>query len=105
MATQSIRLGVLAAVLALVGAATVRVSAPAEAAADPDIEAQLVVYEINRARRNPSAFAAEVSMTLPSEVLPRPPMAINASLQASSDLKANEMAEYRYFSHQSQVTA
>jgi hypothetical protein len=104
MATQSGRITILIAAIGLIAAVTVRDTRDAEAAVDPAIEAQLVVYEINLARRSPAAFAAEAHIALPAEVLPRPPVALNESLVTSADFKANEMAAFGYFAHQSQAT-
>jgi Ca2+-binding RTX toxin-like protein len=94
----------LLVILGLAATATVRVSASADAAVDPAIEAQLVVYEINRARRSPAAFAIESNITLPEPVSPRPPVAVNSQLEASAEFKANEMAAFSYFAHQSTAT-
>jgi len=104
MATYSGRITILIATVGLIAAVTVRDSPDAEAAADPAIEAQLVVYEINLARRSPAAFGAAAHVAIPGDVLPRPPVALNESLVRSADFKANELAEFGYFAHQSQVT-
>lgn len=90
--------------LGLTATATVHLSASADAAIDPAIEAQLVVYEINRARRSPADFAIEANITLSEAVAPRPPVALNSQLDASANFKANEMATFSYFAHQSQAT-
>jgi len=103
MATQSGRVGILIVVGALTAGFAVD-STEATAAADPALEAQLVVYEINRARRSPAQFAAAAGLELPADLLPRPAVALNESLRASARFKANEMAEFDYFAHQSQAT-
>jgi Ca2+-binding RTX toxin-like protein len=101
MTTHRGRLALLIATGVVAGA--FQFSPTADAAVDPAIEAQLVVYEINRARRSPANFANEAQITIP-EVAPRPPVAISPLLGASADFKANEMAAFSYFAHQSQAT-
>jgi hypothetical protein len=94
---------ILVMALAMVAAAAFR-TPEADAAIDPVVEAQLVVYEINRARWSPAAFAAETNSSVPSDVLPRPPVALNQALVKSATFKANEMARFGYFAHQSKAT-
>lgn len=94
---------ILVTALALIAAAAFR-TPEADAAIDPVVEAQLVVYEINRARWGPAAFAAETNSSVPSDVLPRPPVALNQALAESATFKANEMARFGYFAHQSAAT-
>jgi Ca2+-binding RTX toxin-like protein len=103
MATHSVRKvarhGALLAVLALVLTSTPVVGA----SVDPMVDAQQFVYELNLARWNPGQFATESGSTMP--VLPSsPPVAIVPQLFASAMFKANEMADYSYFAHQSPVT-
>ncbi|MEX1208081.1 MAG: hypothetical protein WEE36_05635 [Acidimicrobiia bacterium] len=93
----------LVTALAVVAAAAFR-TPEADAAIDPVVEAQLVIYEINRARWDPAAFAAETNSSVPSDVLPRPPVALNQALAESATFKANEMARFGYFAHQSKAT-
>jgi hypothetical protein len=76
----------------------------AVASTDPVIDAQMLVYEINRARANPAAFAAEAGVALPAETVPAPPLAIDPRLASSATFKANEIATNGYFGHQSAVT-
>lgn len=83
-------------------------------AADPTDQEQLFVYEVNRARNDPPAWATEVGIdTLTGGdgeladlegVTPMPPLAINGDLVASSRFHATEMADNNYFAHQSAVT-
>jgi uncharacterized protein YkwD len=96
-----------AAFLALtVTAVTLIHSTPAQASTtDAVIDAQMLVYEINEARRDPDAFKARASeLTMPSGIPARPPLAISPTLGSSSMFKANELADYGYFAHQSAVT-
>lgn len=66
---------------------------------------QLMVYELNRARSNPQAYAAEQGLgSLLDGVAPAPPLAVNASLVNSARFHAQEMATFDYFAHQSAVT-
>jgi hypothetical protein len=69
-------------------------------------EEQLLIYDLNRGRNDPVRFGQEhprVTVDL-SDVTPRPPLAVNAALVASSGFKAAEMAANNYFAHQSEVT-
>jgi len=62
-------------------------------------EEQQFVYELNRIRWNPAAAGFSVG-----SVLPAPPLAVNSSLAAASGSRADEMAAFDYFSHQSPIT-
>lgn len=74
-------------------------------AQDPTADEQLLIYEINRARSNPQAYAAEHGLgPLLDGVAPSPPLAVNMSLQGSSGFHVWEMATFGYFGHQSPVT-
>ncbi len=83
-------------------------------AAEPTPQEQLFVYEVNRARSDPPAWAIEMGIddTIGGdgnpadlvEVVPQPPLAINELLVDSSRLHAEEMAANNYFAHQSVVT-
>jgi len=87
--------------LALVAtAATLLVPATA-GAADGAWQAreQQLVYEINLARRDPAAFAASLGFS-GAGLLPRPPLAIDGSLAASSSFKAADLAAGAPFCHQ-----
>lgn len=75
----------------------------AVAATDPAVDAQQLVYELNRARWNPGAFAAEMGSSMPA-IPAAPPVAPNPALTSSAMFKANEIADNGYFSHQSAVT-
>src|SRR5262249_22249090 len=71
------------------------------------------LYEVNRARHDPPAWAAEYGLGAQTGgdgqpvtlvgVEPRPPVALNTTLVDSSRFKAQEMATNDYFGHQSQV--
>ena len=74
-----------------------------------------MIYELNRARSNPAAWALEYQLldyTNPTDPVPldlsyviaQPPFAINDALISSARFHAAEMATYNYFSHRSQVT-
>jgi hypothetical protein len=62
-------------------------------------EEQQFVYELNRVRWDPTTagFAA-------GAILPAPPLAINSSLAAAAGSRADEMADFDYFAHESPVT-
>jgi hypothetical protein len=66
---------------------------------------QEFVYLLNRARHDPVAYAQEVNLGVDlSSVIPQPPLAVNEQLFASAGFHAEEMAEFDYFGHQSDVT-
>jgi hypothetical protein len=66
---------------------------------------QEFVYLLNRARHDPAAYAQEVNLGVDlSNVAPRWPLAVNDQLFASAGFHAEEMAEFDYFGHQSDVT-
>jgi len=91
--------------LAVVAALAVAVPAPAaRAATDPIVDAQQLVYEMNLARWNPSAYAVASGAPVPLGIPARPPVALNPALGNSAMFKANEIADFDYFSHQSAVT-
>src|SRR3990172_3303508 len=103
MTTHRIRRSRVAATLGIVFAATLWPSPSSLAAPDPAVDAQQLIYEINLARWNPVLFSLESGFSMP--VVPSaPPLAPNAALTSSAVFKANEMAAYSYFAHQSQVT-
>lgn len=82
-------------------------------AADPTPQELHFLYEVNRARHDPPAWAAEYGLGavmggdgLPvtlEGVSPRPPLALNATLVDSARFKAEELAANDYFDHQSHV--
>jgi len=86
----------------------------AAAAVDPTAEEQLFVYEVNRARSDPPAWAVEMGIddvmggdgnpTNLIGVAPQPPLALNDDLVDSSRLHAEDMADNDYFAHFSPVT-
>jgi serralysin len=66
-------------------------------------EEQQFVYELNRARWDPSAVLEAAG--LPSgTVWPAPPLAVNDSLAGAGGYRSDEMADYDYFAHQSPIT-
>lgn len=68
-------------------------------------EEQLFVYELNIARHDPVAYQRAQSLPVDlAYVTPRQPLAVNDSLFNSAGFKAEEMAQYNYFDHQSRVT-
>jgi len=93
--------------------ALLSVSAPAASAAEPTQQELHFLYEVNRARSDPAGWAIEYGLdsilggdgqyvTLTS-VAPKPPLALNAALVDSARFKAQELADFNYFAHQSQV--
>jgi hypothetical protein len=87
--------------------------APRAAAAQLAQQELHFLYELNRARHDPPAWAVEQGLgartggdgqpTTLVGVAPRPPLALNELLLGSSGFKAEEMAANDYFAHQSQV--
>lgn len=74
-------------------------------AADPTPEEQLFIFELNRARNNPTQFQTENSLTVDlSAVAAQPPLAVNGDLTESAGFKAQEMADENYFGHPHPVT-
>jgi hypothetical protein len=82
-------------------------------AADPTAQELHFLYEVNRARHDPPAWAAEYGLGsqtggdgLPTTLIgvdPRPPLALNTTLVDSAGFKAEEMAVNDYFAHRSEV--
>jgi hypothetical protein len=89
------------------------VAAVAVRAADPTTQELHFLYEVNRARHDPPAWAAEYGLGsqnggdgLPVTLIgvePRPPLALNTTLVASARFKGQEMATNNYFGHKSEV--
>ena len=89
------------------------VAAVAVRAADPTAQELHFLYEVNRARHDPPAWAAEYGLGAQNGgdgqpvtligVEPRPPLALNTTLVNSARFKAQELATNNYFGHQSQV--
>ena len=74
-------------------------------AADPTSEEQLFIFELNRARNNPTQFQTENSLSVDlSAVAAQPPLAVNGNLTESAGIKAQEMADNNYFTHLSPVS-
>lgn len=96
----------------VVGIATMLAPAAARAA-DPTAQELHFLYEVNRARHDPPAWAAEYGLGsvlggdgLPvtlAGVEPRPPLALNPTLVDSARFKAQELATNDTWGHQSQV--
>jgi hypothetical protein len=80
---------------------------------DPTAQELHFLYEVNRARHDPPAWAAEYGLGSQTGgdgmpvtligVMPRPPLALNTTLANSARFKAQEMATNNYFAHQSMV--
>ena len=69
--------------------------AVADAVVDPVSPAeQWLVYELNRARWSPTAYAAEFGVTPGAPVSPQPPLAVNNSLFSATGFKAQQTFEY-----------
>lgn len=88
-------------------------AAPAARAAEPTQQELHFLYEVNRARSDPAGWAIEYGLnailggdgqyvTL-TGVAPKPPLALNLALVDSARFKAQELANFNYFAHQSQV--
>jgi hypothetical protein len=98
---------------ALVGPVLVLFGSTAARGADPTTQELHFLYEVNRARHDPPAWAAEYGLgsqtggdgnpTTLVGVEPRPPLALNTTLVDSSRFKAQEMATNNYFAHHSTV--
>lgn len=86
---------------------------PAAHAADPTAQELHFLYELNRARHDPPAWASFYGLGAvtggngqPADlatVPPRPPLAWNPELTDSSRFKATEIATYDYSGHQSTI--
>lgn len=86
-------------IVTLTTAATLLIPVAAGAADDPwQAREQHLVYEINRARRDPVAYAATLGFD-GSGLLPRPPLAIDSRLAASSSFRAADLAAGAPFGH------
>lgn len=80
---------------------------------EPTPEEMHFVWQTNLARHDPAAWAQEVGIDQviggdgnPTDLLevdPQPPLALNLDLVGSARFKADEMAFYDYFAHQSEV--
>jgi len=78
----------------------------AAGAADQDrwsAEETQFVYELNRARWDPSTVEARAGLPA-GAILPAPPLAISNNLAAAAGFRSNEMAQLDYFGHQSPAT-
>jgi len=105
MATLRVRARMATIIALFVALASLAGAESADAAGDPAVDSQQLVYEINLARWNPAAYIERSGNTsFPNGTLARPPMALNPDLAASAAFKANEIADNGYFAHQSAVT-
>lgn len=96
--------------LLALGCASLTASGTASAQAtaapkEPSHKEQFLVWELNRARSDPQAWAIENAIGVDlSGVEPRPPLALNESLTGSAFFHADEMGREQYCAHQSPVT-
>lgn len=68
-------------------------------------EEQHFIYLLNRARHDPAAYQRQAELPVDlSQLVPRPPLAVNDQLMRSSGQRADEMARYDYVGHQSPIT-
>ncbi len=68
-------------------------------------ESQEFVYLLNLARHDPAKFARDCGLSADlSQVAARPPLALNDMLSTATTARADELAQYNYFQHQSTVT-
>jgi hypothetical protein len=70
---------------------------------EPTDEEQLVIWQLNRARRDPPAYGQSIGLDL-SGVAPQPALAVSRLLTNSARFHAQEMYDYNYFAHTSAVT-
>lgn len=61
------------------------------------------VYELNHSRWYPTTVERQAGLA-PRTILPSPPLAINDHLASAAGFRADEMARYDYFAHQSPIT-
>ncbi len=86
-------------------AAAVLVAAATSLPAQPTAAEQAFIYELNRARNNPQAFAAAHGLgSLLDGITPAQPLAVNNELTASARFHSQEMATHGYFAHTSPIT-
>ncbi len=91
--------GIAAGLVILVASAT---AAPL-GAVEPSKQEQHGIYVLNRARNNPTKYGNQIGVDL-SGLTPRPPLAVNLNLTGSARFHAEEMLEFDYFEHVSEVT-
>src|SRR5262245_40968115 len=70
---------------------------------EPTDEEQLVIWQLNRARRDPPAYRQSIGLDL-SGVEPQPALAVSRLLTNSARFHAQEMYDFNYFAHTSAVT-
>lgn len=79
--------------------------AVAARAADPDGTEMEFLWQVNRARSDPGAWAQANGLgALLDAFVPKPPLAWNPMLGDAARAKAQEFIDYGYFAHQSPVT-
>lgn len=79
--------------------------AAAARAEDPDGTEMEFLWQVNRARSDPGAWAQANGLgALLDAFAPKPPLAWNATLANSARAKAQEFVDLGYFAHQSPVT-
>src|SRR5262245_43997099 len=79
---------------AIVIAPTLGASGPVE----PTDEEQLVIWQLNRARRDPPAYGQSIGLDL-AGVEPQPALAVSRVLTNSARFHAQEMYDFNYFAH------
>jgi hypothetical protein len=94
-----VRTIVATTVTAIVFAPTLGAPGPVE----PTDEEQLVIWQLNRARRDPPAYGQSIGLDL-SGVAPQPALAVSRLLTNSARFHAQEMYDFGYFAHTSAVT-
>jgi hypothetical protein len=65
---------------------------------EPNAEEQLLIYLLNKARSNPSAYGKSIELDL-TGVAPQPALAVSKELTASSRFRADDMLKRNYFDH------
>ena len=93
-ATVGTRAGTLAVCGALLLALTGLPAVARASANDITAVEQWMIYEVNRARWNPTAYATEFGINPASPVVPQPPLAVNTSLMGSSGFKSQQTVEH-----------
>jgi PKD domain-containing protein len=70
---------------------------------EPTDEEQLVIWQLNRARRDPPTYGQSIGLDL-TGVDPQPALAVSRLLTNSARFHAQEMYDHGYFAHTSAVT-
>lgn len=96
---------VLACVCLSAAGSVVALEEARAAAREPTDKEQFLVYELNRARSDPGAWAIEQALGVDlSTVEARPPLALNHALTGSGAFHADEMGAAQYCAHLSPVS-